>query len=68
MTLFCPPYQLGITGSALIWLESWGDSSRFAEGEDSELHEVIPGVPQGSGTGPLLFSIYTNISVSRNVI
>ncbi len=54
--------SLDITGIPLRWFESYltGRSFKVAwGGEVSKVHQLVTGVPQGSGLGPLLFSTYT---------
>ncbi len=54
--------SLDITGIPLRWFESYltGRSFKVAwGGEVSKAHQLVTGVPQGSGLGPLLFSTYT---------
>ena len=53
--------ELGITGTALKWIESFltGRLQKVRiEGEYSESLEVLFGAPQGSVLGPKFFSIY----------
>ncbi len=53
--------KMGISGTALLWFESY-ISDRFFRvswrGEVSKSQLLATGVPQGSVLGPLLFSIY----------
>ena len=54
--------EMGITGSALSWFESYltdRNQSVIIEGAASEKHKLSFGVPQGSVLGPLLFIAYT---------
>ncbi len=54
--------SLDITGIPLRWFESYltGRSFKVAwGGEVSKAHQLVTGVPQGSGLGPLLVSTYT---------
>ncbi len=53
--------KMGISGSALLWFESYLSDRSFQgvlEGEVSKSQLLATGVPQGSVLGPLLFSIY----------
>uniref|UniRef100_A0A0F8AHH6 Putative RNA-directed DNA polymerase from transposon X-element n=1 Tax=Larimichthys crocea TaxID=215358 RepID=A0A0F8AHH6_LARCR len=54
--------NMGITGSAHSWLESYLAGRSFNvswQGRLSSTHTLSTGVPQGSVLGPLLFAIYT---------
>lgn len=55
--------KLGIRGHAHDWFESYLTERKQtvkANGQISALEGVDVGIPQGSGLGPLLFSIYVN--------
>ncbi len=54
--------NLGITGKALAWFQSYLSGRSESVGIDgvfSKKHTLTCGVPQGSVLGPLLFTIYT---------
>jgi hypothetical protein len=54
--------RLGINGTVLKWFESYlSDRSQsvLIEGVESELLNLLFGVPQGSVLGPILFILYT---------
>ncbi len=53
--------KMGISGTALLWFESYLSDRSFRlfwRGEVSKSQLLATGVPQGSVLGPLLFSIY----------
>ena len=55
--------SIGITGSLLMWCESFlsNRQQRVVMGENiSEWKDILSGVPQGSVLGPLFFLIYLN--------
>jgi hypothetical protein len=55
--------QLGIKGKALDWFRSYlhqRTQSVTINGSESNIWELIFGVPQGSVLGPILFIIYTS--------
>ena len=61
-TLISTLMSLGVTGSALRWLQSYlteREQIVAVKGGRSAPKQVVCGVPQGSVLGPLLFSIYT---------
>jgi hypothetical protein len=53
----------GVRGTTLTWLQNWLTSRTqtvVIDGEESEVAQVISGVPQGTVLGPLLFLLYVN--------
>ena len=53
----------GIDGIPLLWFKSYlSDRKQFLnfDGTDSDLLQLLVGVPQGSILGPLIFLIYIN--------
>ena len=55
--------RIGITGTALEWFKSYLNEriqSVTIDGVDSDLWNILFGVPQGSVLGPILFTIYTS--------
>ena len=56
-------YAYGIRGTMLKWIESYlsGRTQYFVfDGQESEIHGIQCGVPQGSILGPLVFILYMN--------
>ncbi|KAJ8399450.1 hypothetical protein AAFF_G00411620 [Aldrovandia affinis] len=54
--------EMGISGSALTWFESYLADRSYQvawRGSLSSPHTLSTGVPQGSVLGPVLFSLYT---------
>ena len=55
----------GDEGQILGWVKEWLNNRKqriFLNGEVSDWEEVVSGVPQGSVSGPVLFTIYINES------
>ena len=51
----------GLSGQALAWIRSYLENRKFTvkvNGENSELMDLLYGVPQGSLLGPILFTMY----------
>ena len=56
-------YAYGIRGTMLKWIESYlSGRTQYVvfDGQESEIHGIQCGVPQGSILGPLLFILYMN--------
>jgi len=54
--------RLGLKGKALNWFKSYLSQrvqSVFINGTQSDIWELLFGIPQGSVLGPILFTIYT---------
>ena len=59
----CKLYGYGIGGKTLKWVDSFlcdRQQRVMVYGIQSDLARVLPGVPQGTVLGPLLFSSYIN--------
>ena len=55
--------RLGLTGTALKWFQNYLSSriqSVIIDGKESDVWNILFGVPQGSVLGPILFIIYTS--------
>jgi len=65
--LFAKLHSYGVRGNVLLWLQNFFSFRTIQTKIDSSLSEIadlISGVVQGSGIGPLMFLTYINELVS----